>query len=351
MKILPLALLVAIALITIQCSPLREGIVVTEQGRSLSRDAFSIALISDIPYSDRQVALLDELIAEVNADPSVSVVMHAGDIKGSAPCDDALYLERFRQFQQFQRAFIFTPGDNEWADCHREDNGHYHPLERLDFVRKVFFANPSQSTGGRPIPVRSQSTVPGFERFVENVVFMEKGIVFGTVHVVGGNNNLRPWSGLDASDSFSEPRPDRLEEFRAREEAAIQWLNEIFRLAHDTESPGVLILIQADPRFGLDRDDKRRAGFNRFIDRLEALTVQYGGPVLLAHGHWHYLWVDKPLHRISADGIREHVTTLTRIQIPGSPFVRWVKVTIDPQSSEIFLLRHPFIHKHDSIPW
>ena len=307
--------------------------------------------MADIPYSERQIALLEELIKDVNTDTTVDLVLHAGDIKGSGECDNQMYLGRFELFQKFNKPFIYTIGDNEWADCHREDNGRYYPLDRLKFLRRVFFPNPLQSSGGQPIPVRSQSSIAGFEPFVEHRMFLHKRIVFGTVHVVGGNNDLRPWSGFDPSDEFDSPRPDRLEEFTAREEAAVHWLNEIFRFAKEKESPGIVILIQATPPFELNRDEEKRAGFNRFIDTLRELTIDYGKPVLLAHGHIHYLWIDKPLYRTTSDGQIEHVDTLTRIQAPGSPFVRWIKVTVDPQSPDVFYLVSPFIHKHDSIPW
>lgn len=351
MKIVPLALVAAVACVTIQCAPLRDGIVPAGADRRLSPEAFSIALMGDIPYSDRQIGLFEDLLGEVNEDPAVELVLHAGDIKGSGRCDDRLYRQRFALFQRFEKPFIYTIGDNEWADCHRADNGRYHPLERLAFLRAVLFANPARSTGGRPIPVRSQSAVPGFEPFVEHAMFLHKRIVFGTLHVVGSNNDLAPWSGLDPSDSFERPRRDRLEEFQARERAVVHWMTEIFRLARETDSPGIVLLIQANPRFGLERDEEGRAGFNGFLDVLQDLAVDYGKPVLLAHGHRHYLWIDKPLTWAAADGREERVETLTRIQTPGSPTVRWIEVTVDPQAPEVFLLVDGFIHKLDSLPW
>lgn len=351
MKIQLIPLLAVAASCLIQCSPLRDGIAPAAADRRLSPEAFSIALMGDVPYSDRQVALVEELIRDVNADPAIDLVLHAGDIKGSGPCDDRLYRDRFALFQQFDRPFVYTIGDNEWADCHRKDNGRYHPLDRLAFLRSVFFSNPSRSSGGRPIPLRSQSALPGFEPFVEHVLFLHKRIVFGTVHVVGSNNDLAPWSGLDPADTVARPRRDRLAEFQARQAATVHWLNEIFRVAREEGSPGIVLLIQANPRFELDRDEEGRAGFNGFVDTLRALTVHYGRPVLLAHGHRHYLWIDKPLYWICADGRRERVETLTRVQTPGSPFVRWIKVTVDPQSPDVFLLQDRFTHKLDSLPW
>lgn len=350
MKVAAFPQLVAVALVMIQCSSLRVEVVPIDSRRALSPETFSVALMGDIPYSARQIELFGELIRDVNADPTVELVLHAGDLKGSGPCDDQVYRERFILFQQFHKPFIYAIGDNEWTDCHREGYGQYHPLERLHLLRKVFFAHPQESSGGQRIRVRSQSTVLGFEDYVEHVVFLYKRIVFGTLHVVGSNNDLEPWSGIDPGDTFDTPRPDRFQEFQAREKAAIQWMHEVFLLAQETESPGVVILIQANPRFELSRHDQRRAGFNGFLDALRDHTVEYGKPVLLAQGDLHRLLIDKPLYRTNKNGRREHVPALTRIQTPGSPFVRWIKITIDPQSQEVFLLVEPFIHKLDSLP-
>ncbi len=351
MNVATLLLLVTSALGLIQCSPLHNGVVSVKPDRPLSPEAFSVALMGDIPYTSRQVSLFEDLIKEVNADSTVALVLHAGDIKGRGDCNDQVYRHRFNMIQQFEKPFIYSVGDNEWTDCHSWVNGEYHPLERLHFLRTVFFANPLESSGVHPIPMQSQSSLPGFESYVEHRMFLHKQIVFGTVHVVGSNNGLAPWSGIDPEDSFEAPRSDRIEEFQAREKAAVLWLNEIFSFAQETQSPGIVILIQANPLFEQDPDDEERAGYNRFVAALGDLTVEYGKPVLLAHGHIHYPWIDKPLFRTTTDGQRERVQTLTRIQTPGSPFVRWVKITIDPQSPEVFLLVDPFVHKLDSIPW
>ncbi len=344
-------LLVASALVMIQCSPFHNGIDPIKSDRRLSPETFSVALMGDIPYTDRQIDLFKELIQEVNADPTVDLVLHTGDIKGRGDCDDRVYRHRYNLMQQFNKPVIYTVGDNEWTDCHDWENGHYHPLDRLQYLRTIFFPNPLESSGGQPIPMQSQSRVSGFEAYVEHRMVLHKRIVFGTLHVVGSNNGLAPWSGIDPEDAFNTPRGDRVEEFHARENAAIQWLKEIFRFAQEKQSPGIVIVIQANPLFDSDPGDEERAGYNGFIDALRDLTMEYGKPVLLAHGHIHYLWIDKPLDRITSEGNREPVPTLTRIQTGGSPLVRWIKVTIDPQSPEVFLFVDPFIHKLDNFPW
>ena len=142
MKISSQMLVGIVSLVMIQCSPLRDGIVSNDQSRTLSAEAFSIALMGDIPYSNRQTELFEKLIKEVNADPSVDLVLHAGDLKGGGGCDDQLYRDRFDLFEKFDKPFIYTIGDNDWTDCHRKDNGRYHPLERASIPTHDILFNP-----------------------------------------------------------------------------------------------------------------------------------------------------------------------------------------------------------------
>lgn len=59
-------------------------------------------------------------------------VVHDGDVEsGSSLCDDETFVLRKECFDAFAHPFVFVPGDNEWTDCHRANNGGYDPLERL----------------------------------------------------------------------------------------------------------------------------------------------------------------------------------------------------------------------------
>ncbi len=319
---------------------------------------FSFAVIGDVPYDDRQVEELDRVIEEVNRARDVKFVMHAGDIKGGgARCDDQVYFDRFSQYQKFKRAFIYTPGDNEWTDCHRESNGQFNPLERLSFLRDVFFLDPYRSTGQRPMRVRPQSTFSGFEGYVENVLFKKKRVVFSTIHVVGSNNNLAPWSGIDPNDSFENPRPDRLAEFQSREAASIHWLNHTFNVAERNSSPGVFIMIHGNPRFDLEETEDGRSGFNRFINTLRERALQFKKPVVLVHGDFHVFLIDKPMFgaplgsfRVTADGLPAMLGTMSRIQTFGSPDVHWLKITVNPRSRNVFTFQERIVKQNAVFP-
>jgi hypothetical protein len=312
---------------------------VPAQGNS----AFSFALVGDLPYGDAEVAKFDNVIAEINQDRSVRFVMHTGDIKGgSERCDDERILARYNQYQQFATAFILTPGDNDWTDCHRVNNGSYNPLERLDFLRKVFYPTPNRSLGQRPIPVFSQSETPGFAKYVENVLFMRNRIVFSTIHVIGSNNNLAPWSGIDPADAFGNPRADRIAEFNERQSANLNWLDRTFDLAEAYNAPGVFIMIQANPRFDLPATDQGRAGFNTFLDKLRQRSLAFGKPVVLAQGDFHEFMIDKPFDTDNNPGLPK----FTRIQAFGSPRVHWVKVKVNPQASPVFSFEEKIVEKN-----
>ena len=101
----------------------------TLTGVSASADSFRFMAIGDMPY--HAPALFDQLIQRINAQP-VRFTIHVGDFKaGSTLCDDQTFDKVYRQFMAFDQALIYTPGDNEWTDCHRKNNGGYDPLERL----------------------------------------------------------------------------------------------------------------------------------------------------------------------------------------------------------------------------
>ncbi len=309
---------------------------------------FSFALIGDTPYGDNQIAPFDNVIREINDDKSVKFVMHAGDIKsGGATCDDARFIARYNQYQKFKKAFIYTPGDNEWTDCHRTSNGQYNPLERLGFLRSLFFPNPEMSTGQKPVHVMSQSSVPGYEKYVENVLFEREGIIFSTLHVVGSNNDLRPWSGIDANDSYDNPRTDRIAEFEERQAAVLDWIDRSFDRADEEHAMGVFLMMQANPRFNLKSNEINRQGFNAIIERIRNRTLAFKKPVVLAHGDYHTYLIDKPLDPEDWSTLTsELLTNLTRVQTFGSPHVHWIKVHVQPESSSVFTFEQKIVKEN-----
>src|SRR5262245_30811726 len=296
---------------------------------------FALALIGDMPYGADREKPFERLVAEINRDNDVDFVVHAGDIKaGSERCDDTLITHRFDLYQKFQRAFVYTPGDNEWTDCHRANNGRFDPLERLAFLRSVFFPQVGQTTGGKVRPVRSQAEDGLYSEFVENVMFRKQSVMFATVHIVGSNNNLEPWIGISPTDSCASPRPDRIAEFERRQAAALAWLDEVFAAAEDTK--GLFLLIQANPYNDPSDPVRCPRGFEAFLARLEMRAQLYGRPVLLANGDDHFFVVDQPLPNL----------LFSRVQTYGEGLVHWVKVRVDPRSSGVFTIEQKIVRSN-----
>jgi hypothetical protein len=278
------------------------------------RPDFSFALIGDMPYRPEQEAAMEAIVNAINSDPEVVFTIHDGDIKGGGqPCNDAVYAREARRFATFEEALIYTPGDNEWTDCFRANSGGYDPLERLAHLRRTFFASPSLSLGRTPLPLDYQSVV-----YPENAQWQYGGITFATLHVVGSNNN-RPATAAPGGDE---------DEFRARNEANIEWLRSTFARAKQERSAGVVITMQANM---LEGDLLRPSGFTDFLQALRSEVAGFGKPVVLVHGDTHLFRVDEPL---LDSGPR--LKNLTRVETFGDIDIGWVRATVNLSAKEVF---------------
>ena len=282
---------------------------------------FTFVAIGDLPYGDAAEVYppYERLIGIINrAQPDFTV--HVGDIKsGSTECSDEELANQKAFFNSFATALVYTPGDNEWTDCHRESAGEYDPLERLAKVRELFF--PSALTlGQQPFRVERQADVmPRFGLYVENSRFVHRGVLFVQAHIVGSNNNFEP-RNLAA-----------VEEFLARDAANVAWLTEAFRLAEREAVRGVVISVHADvfdsaAPYG---DFPRHSGFaetfgNTLLPAAEALNK----PVLVIHGDSHVFKLDRPYTNEEGDVI----PNVTRLEVFGDTDMDAVQVTVSPDA-------------------
>jgi hypothetical protein len=279
-----------------------------------SSNPLTLAVIGDVPYTEAQVAAFPGWVDAINGDPKVDVAVHLGDIKsGSTRCDDAYFATIAGFFDRFRAPLVYTPGDNEWTDCHRPNNGAYDPLERLSKLREVFFAEPGETLGRREKRVIAQ---PGYP---ENVLWLESKTVFAAVHVVGSNNSLAPWTGMSA------PTEAQLAEANARIRAALAWVDRAFRTAADHDARGVVLMMQADTFAG---SNETLAGFVDILERIEGRAASYRGHVLLLQGDTHAYLEDVPL---------AGAPNLTRIVVEGAETGdEWLKLTVHPRAPELF---------------
>jgi hypothetical protein len=302
------------------------------------------AIVGDTPYGHAQIENFPNDVAEINADPQVRLVMHLGDIKdGSSECTTP-YFEGVRaDFDQFDDPFVYTPGDNEWTDCHRANNGGYWPAgpvlngdsrpARLDEIHRIFFDRPGWTLGQHPQRVETQGG-----SYVENVLWNHSRVEFGVLDIPGSNNDWAPW--------FGQPRTSsQIDEVTGRTKADLIWLDRIFDRARDEHARAVAIGIQADMWDPAIESDP--AGYDHYEPIVQALAqeaLRFHGPVLLMNGDSHQFVDDHPLadpsrpQNKSIYGITQDVPNLHRITVNGSttPCHEWLKLTIDPRAPEVF---------------
>lgn len=277
---------------------------------SKAASSFSFALIGDVPYSSSDISRMGSLIAQINNATSVEFVAHAGDIKAASdPCSDSLITGRFNTFQQFADPFWYTPGDNEWTDCTKSGDPLYR-LDRLAFVRSLFYPDPNRTTGRSTMPVTPQSS-----SYPENVRFRRECVTFGSIHQVGSSNGL---SGISGDEFENELQRAEVEN---RITANATWVDQIFDRAAIDMSTGVFVLVQAMPRDS--------AAWGAVYDRLVARARSFGGPVVIAHGDDHNQEVETPF--LGLDNVTRWETGGG-----GGGTSEWIRADIDCTSPGIF---------------
>ena len=242
-------------------------------------------------------------------------------------------------FQKFEQPLIYTPGDNEWADCWLPQFGRGDPLERLTALRRIFFSN-AESLGRNPLTLERQSDVSAHEQMAENARWAIDGVLFATLHEVGAANSER------AEDAAA------VEEFQSRRQANLEWIESTFVAATEQWFSGIVFALHAeifeppflDPAAG-------RAAFGSLIDAFSAGARQYPGQVLLVQGDTHTFVIDRPLsgtvdprdYLRGAAGregasieYRYDYENFTRLTVFGWPDTRAVKVTVEPDTPWVF---------------
>jgi len=287
-------------------------------------ETFTFVALGDSPYGDPVVVnpSYEALIDTINARKPAFAV-HIGDTKsGSTLCDDAMLNQQLTYMNSFASAMIYTPGDNEWTDCHRKAAGGFDPLERLEFLRKNYFADAGMSLGAVPMAVESQATVmPDHAKFVENRRFVKDGVMVMTAHVVGSNNN------------FEVRDPAAVAEFFARDAANVAWLQNSFDAAIAADAKAVVVAFQADMfefdfnEFG-DETFLRHSGFVNFGNALVAKAAEFGKPVLIVYGDSHIFRVTRPFPTTAAN--------IMALEVFGDKDMNAVEVTVNPDDAAVF---------------
>jgi hypothetical protein len=299
---------------------------------------YSFGLWGDMPYKKAgDDVKLPAVLQSINAS-DIAFSLYDGDIKdGSSTCTDSVFTDALRMFGTLKKPVVYVPGDNEWTDCHRLNNGGMDPLERLTQLRKLMYPT-LDSLGQTVMPLAHQGKLGA--KFVENTRFDYQGITFVGINMPGSNNNLvmtaKECSNKSARQTAQCDAANA--EYLERDSANVAWLTESFAQAKAAKSRGLVLVVQADPGFDLpeteDFDEStlpQFSGYRHFMQKLAEQTRAFPGEVLFVHGDTHFFKLDKPL-----DSPTRLLTNFTRLQTFGSPSLHWVKVTVDPASTTVF---------------
>jgi hypothetical protein len=319
-----------------------------------SSSAVTYAVFGDTPYGKAQNINFPNDIAELNA-ANPDLVIHLGDIKnGSSRCNTSVPdpntggdFETVKSaLDGLQAPLVYTPGDNEWTDCHRANNGGYVPTERLSVIRSMFFPVPGQTLGQNPMAVSYQ------DDYVENVAWMQSSVEFGAVDVPGSNNDWLAW--FDPTQGFNtadDPNPlrslEQIAEVQNRTAGDLRWIDHIFNMAKAHRAQAVVIGLQADmwdPAFagGPASVSDQSDHFAPIVNKLAERALQYDKPVLLLNGDSHKFTDDHPMADPTTAqnqiyGLGQGVPNIERVTTNGSTTAchEWLKLHLDPNATPI----------------
>lgn len=283
---------------------------------------FTFIAIGDVPYGEWQIEEYKNKFIPMLQQSQAEFFIHIGDIKGgSSACSDARLGMVLESFNQLKQPLFYTPGDNEWTDCHRprtrakqklseEEAKFTYPKERLQYIRKTYFKDPNISLGGTAgvkIVAKSQGKVdPKYEEMVENQMWSYKDILFASLHIVGSNNNAPMSNG---KQSIGDK-----EEFEKRDRANIDWMKEAFAKAKLTNARALILYYHAEVNF--DPDPKQQGGFKNFLTELTRQAPYFSGQILLIHGDSHRMQLDRPL-AIPGNRFGDPIANIMRLEVPG----------------------------------
>jgi hypothetical protein len=346
-KLLLATVIGAFALVAVAAATAGDGRPVDAR----SAGPLTLALYGDAPYGTTptdtaELQATPAFIDSINADPNVDLVVHVGDIhSGKQYCTEAYDRTVFDLWTRFADPLVYTPGDNEWTDCHKAGEGgnvldasgkpvdyaNGNPVANLDLIRSIFFPRPGVTLGRKRV-VLSQAQLfdrahPADAHCVENVLWVQAKVLFATVNIPGGSNNDNDvWYGAAAQT------PEQAREVAERTGADLRWLETAFAVARAARVKAVMIATQAD-MWDLDgKPAAHLAAYEPFVRSIAAHTTAFGGPVLLVNGDSHVYRSDDPL--AAADPLNAlhpgyDVPNFHRLVVHGSTTpLEWLRLTI-----------------------
>ncbi len=287
---------------------------------------FGFAIVGGVGPADTQ-----SLLRAVDGSP-VRFVVHF-DLAAPSPasCADVAMDRRRDLLDTSAKPVVPVVAASSWADCGKGggDSG-----ERLARLGDTFFSR-DESLGRNRLTWVRQSALPRFRRYPENLLWQTGGMLFATINLPENNNNFRLGAGRNG-------------EFEERLVANRAWMERAFRIATERRLAGVVLFIDAAPRFGTplrapDARSSERDGFYEWKLALREFVPAFKGQVLLVQAHdsrgtgtpapGPSVEVDHPLH----DAGGRPVANFSRLIVRGNTGeARWLRVDVDPSEATLF---------------
>lgn len=236
--------------------------------------------MGDVPYAPEEDVLLPQQIAELPKD--AEFVIHVGDIKkGSAVCDEAVYVKVSGMLSKAVPPIFIIPGDNEWNDC-------TNPAQAWRYWEKYFLRFDRHWQHRLPV-FRQLEQEENFSFIKENVLFVGLNIVDGRVH--------------DAAN------------WKQRHAHALDWIRRNLR-RYGAEVSSLVIFGHANPNYK----------HTDFFDPFNKDASEFKKPILYLHGDGHRWVYDRPFV----------AQNILRVQVDQGGIAPPLKVTVTDHQTAPF---------------
>jgi hypothetical protein len=315
------------------------ALICTTSAHAETSSTLSFAVVSNALTRPSDEPAVRSMLDALGRDRDLSFVVYDGNVKGAnEPCRDSIYQSRHDLLDASRTPVVLLLGQHDWADCGLAHSGGYDPVERLDFVRQLFFPD-ANSLGQNPLTLARESDVARFRTYREIVRWQDQGVAFIGLNVPGPNNYYLTAGGRNG-------------EFEDRAVATGFWIEHAAETARRSEMRALVIILQGDPDFGryerrerfawlrFSRSNQPRDGFLELKRSLVKAAETFRGPIIVIHGtetpEPNGFHIDQPLR--NDKGIT--VTNLTRVAIAfKKPQSQWLDVQTNAQWRPPFRLR------------
>ena len=272
-------------LILLAVIPAHSFAVADDKGQSKPKSKAAKPLIvfgamGDVPYAPKEDVLLPKQVASLPA--AMKFVIHVGDIKsGATACDEAVYIKVSGMLSKAAMPVFIIPGDNEWNDC--KD-----PASAWKFWHSYFMR----------FDQRWKHQFGVFRQLEreENFSFVENGVLFLGINVVGGR--------------VHDPA-----EWKTRLAQTLDWTKRNLHQFGESVS-SVVIFGHAKP------NQNHRV----YFDGLSAEATTFKKPILYLHGDGHRWIHDRPFA----------AKNILRVQVDQGGIAPPLLVTITDDATEPF---------------